>query len=156
MKKHVKHIRQSRRGFTLLELLIVLAIIVAVVALLVPNLLGSRDIALARTTKATIMQIENQMKLYNANHNKYLSGGDEILTELTQPQDIDGMKKIYLEQVPVDAWNNPLHYEWNGTGHSKKQDAIKPAIWSNGPDGQDNGGEGDDINNWVVKQPNSN
>ncbi|MBN71009.1 MAG: type II secretion protein, partial [Gimesia sp.] len=42
MKQIKIHNRQQRRGFTLLEMLIVLGIILVIAAMVVPNLLGSQ------------------------------------------------------------------------------------------------------------------
>ena len=48
------------------------------------------------------------------------------------------------EKDLIDPWNNPIKYEWPTT----KGDGKKPAIWSMGPDGEDNNGDGDDVINW--------
>ena len=51
----------------------------------------------------------------------------------------------YVKETDLeDPWNNPFKYEWPTT----KGDGKKPAIWSMGPDGEDNNGDGDDIINW--------
>ena len=51
----------------------------------------------------------------------------------------------YIKETDLeDPWNNPFKYEWPTT----KGDGKKPAIWSMGPDGEDNQGGGDDIVNW--------
>ena len=51
----------------------------------------------------------------------------------------------YIKETDLeDPWNNPFKYEWPTT----KGDGKKPAIWSTGPDGEDNNGDGDDIINW--------
>ena len=51
----------------------------------------------------------------------------------------------YIKETDLeDPWNNPFKYEWPTT----KGDGKKPAIWSMGPDGEDNNGDGDDIINW--------
>ena len=54
-----------------------------------------------------------------------------------------------IGEPPLDAWGQVLQYEWTGDGHSKKQGALTPAVWSIGANGQDEGGSGDDINNWT-------
>ena len=49
------------------------------------------------------------------------------------------------------VWGNPLNYEYPST---KGQTTVdKPAIWSVGPDGKDDNGSNDDINNWVIETP---
>jgi general secretion pathway protein G len=53
--------------------------------------------------------------------------------------------KPYLEETPKDAWGEPLYYEYPSTKGTKGE---KPAIWSSGPNRQNEEGAGDDINNW--------
>jgi general secretion pathway protein G len=145
--------RRSRRaGFTLLELLIVLAIIVVIAAMVVPNLIGSQQKANEDVTLATIKSIEKSpVGTWAADHDgAYLkASGQEAWQQMMNPQAYKGRKlRPYIEEPPLDAWGRPLQYEWNGDGHSKKQNALKPAIWSTGANGQDEGGEGDDIPSW--------
>jgi general secretion pathway protein G len=142
-----------RAGFTLLELLIVLAIIVVIAAMVVPNLIGSQQKANEDVTLATIKSIEkNPVGTWAADHDgAYLkaTSGQEAWTQMMNPQAYKGRKlRPYIEEAPLDAWGRPLQYEWNGDGHSKKQNALKPAIWSMGANGNDEGGEGDDIPSW--------
>lgn len=147
MKKHItsEHSR-NRGGFTLLELLIVLAIIVVIAAMVVPNLLGQRDTALVRTTRTTIKSVEGACEYFNVDMGRY----PESLEELTTPQDVDGQKKVYLKNDPLDAWDRTLNYD--RTTRSQKEGIDTPAIWSNGKDGKSDDGEGDDINNWTPRQ----
>ena len=48
------------------------------------------------------------------------------------------------EQDLKDPWGQQYRYEYPTT----KGDGKKPAVWSCGPDKEDNNGEGDDIINW--------
>ncbi len=144
----------DRLGFTLLELLIVLAIIVVIAAMVVPNLIGSQQKANEDVTLATIRSIEKSpVGLWAADHDgTYLatSNANEAWDTMMNPAPYKGRKlRPYLEEPPLDAWGRPLMYEWlKDGGHSKKPGALKPAIWSVGADGIDQGGEGDDLVNW--------
>ena len=53
--------------------------------------------------------------------------------------------KQYVDKVPRDAWDQPLFYE---SPNTKVTDTDRPAIWSSGPNRQNENGEGDDVNNW--------
>lgn len=144
----------GRAGFTLLELLIVLAIILVIAAMVVPNLIGSQQTANEKATLAIIKRIEGTVGTYAADHDgAYFRGnGAEAWNELMNPAPYKGRRlRPYLEEPPTDAWGNVLQYEWNGDGHSKKQNALKPAIWSGGPDGQGDGTNagGIPLNNWT-------
>lgn len=140
--------QKARRGFTLLEMLIVLAIILVVAAMVVPNLLGRQKKANIEATKASIAGLEKALKLFSVDNNgEYPLGGDDILIEMLEPQeDLNGqVLDPLLEKVPVDAWGNVLHYEYP---NSKASNTTRPAIWSDGPNRQNEDGAGDDINNW--------
>ena len=62
----------------------------------------------------------------------------------TMPGDVDQNKWAgpYLEEVPLDPWNNPYQYVNPG----QRNNVGKPDVWSYGPDGQN--GTDDDIGNW--------
>jgi general secretion pathway protein G len=143
--------RQARRGgFTLLEVLLVLAILGVIAAIVVPSLLGRQQEAMIRTTKSSIAGLETALQAYAIDHNGiYPDGGiDEMQTSLLQPKDADGNTlKPYLDTIPKDAWGKPLNYRYPGTKQPTGID--KPDIWSNGPDGKNDDGGGNDVNNWT-------
>ena len=97
---------------------------------------------------------------YATDHDgEYFKGnGTEAWQAMINPPAYKGRKlRPYLEEVPIDPWGNPLQYEWNGDGHSKKQNALKPAIWSTGSDGQGDGTNsgGTALNNWTPAASNA-
>jgi general secretion pathway protein G len=71
---------------------------------------------------------------------------------LIQPTDTQGKPlPAYIEKIPTDAWGAALNYEYENTKAETTVD--KPAIWSNGPDGKNDNGSNDDLNNWTVETP---
>ena len=125
-----------------------LAIIAVLAAMVVPNLLGTQKRANIKVTRSSISTFENAVKMYAAerNNGEYPTGGsDEVIELLMATEDADGdAVDPLLERMPDDAWGNPLHYEYpNG-----KADSTIPAIWSSGPNGNDENGGGDDVANW--------
>ncbi len=151
---------EHRSGFTLLELLIVLAIILVIAAMVVPNLIGSQQTANEKASLATIKRLEGTVGAYAADHDgTYFKGtGQEAWQAMISPGTYKGRKlRPYMEEAPTDAWGNVLQYEWNGDGHSKKQNALKPALWSTGPDGQGDGTNagGIPLNNWTPASANT-
>jgi len=154
MKRNVSRSVQlaPRGGFTLLEILIVLAIIIVIAAMVVPNLVGAQQKANEDATYATIKNVESVAQRYAVDHGGafYNGSGQSAWQEFITPEPFRGKNiRPYYQEPPTDAWGNILSYEWNGDGHSKSSNALTPAIWSFGPNGQDDGGEGDDINNWT-------
>lgn len=145
-------LRLQRAAFTLLEMLIVLAIIGLIAALAVPQLLGRQQDAQIKASQAKIKGFEDAIKYFAVDHDgEYPQGGaDTVVGILINPgTDKNGRAlKPYVEDVPSDAWGNPLQYEYPPSGN-RATPGGKPAIWSLGPDKQD--GTDDDITNWNQK-----
>jgi len=142
--RHMRH-----RGFTLLEVLLVLAILGVIAAMVVPNLLGRQQEANIKVTKLTIKNFEDAVKLYAVDHDGAYPEGDAetVMTLLMSNVNEETGEAVqpYIEEVPLDAWKNPMQYEYPPSGN-RQPASLKPAVWSFGPDGQD--GTDDDINNW--------
>lgn len=146
MYQQKRKTRQKRQGFTLLEMLIVLGIILVIAAMVVPNLLGSQKKANIKATRASIHNLEQAFKLYAAENNgEYPQGGQEQIQLLLEPAGSDGQAaEPYIDSQPLDAWGQVFQYEYP----NNKSKSTKPAIWSLGPNQQDENGSGDDVNNW--------
>ncbi len=149
----VRKPRQGRRrGYTLLEVLIVVAIIAVIAAMVVPNLLKYLQSSKAQVTQAEIKHIEQALKLYIVDpaHNGYPQGGSEVLQQLMLPEpDPRTGKEIppTFEELPLDGWGQPFNYEYPTSRFTSG--VNKPALWSNGENLQNDNGDGDDINNWT-------
>lgn len=139
----------SRGGFTLLEVLLVLAILGVIAAMVVPQLLGSQKKAMIDTTKASINGLESALSMYAIAHEgEYPMGNQNALTALLEPTDPRTGKPMtpYLDKLPADAWGQPFFYEYPNTKNPRSQ---KPAIWSGGPNKQNEEGSNDDVTNWT-------
>ncbi len=139
-----------RAGFTLLEVLLVLAILGVIAAMVVPNLLGRQQEAYVKATRTSISGLEGAVKLYASEHDGQFPEGnaETVFQHLMSPetdQQTGKQRASYLEKIPLDAWKNPLRYEYPATGN-RTNPSGKPAIWSCGPDKQDD--TADDVNNW--------
>ncbi|MBM4018759.1 MAG: type II secretion system protein GspG [Planctomycetes bacterium] len=142
---------RARRGFTLIEVLIVLGIIIllagAAIVALVPQQKGAR----IDTTKLKMKSIETALEAYNVNIGHYPNeqeGGIDALR--TRPAfDTEQLNEMwrgpYLKEDPRDAWGNKYNYQVTQAG-TPEADQTPYRLWSNGPDGMD--GTDDDIKNW--------
>lgn len=141
--------QKRRRGFTLLEILIVLGIIVAIAAMAAPTLLEDQQSANISAVQGQIKTIEDAMKRKATKKNGIFEEGDgsEMISALAQPwEDANGREqKPLMESVPKDIWGNEFQYSYTSSD-------LKPKIWSFGPNQQDDGGDPDtdDISNVVA------
>ena len=140
--------RRGRRGFTLIELMVVIVILGILAGLIIPRIMGRPDEA--RQTKARIMieGIETALKLYRLDNGFYptTEQGLRALVEAStiQPVPRNWREGGYLEKgkVPKDPWGNDFVYLSPGT--QGELDLI-----SYGADGQPGGeGKNKDITNW--------
>ena len=133
-----------RHGFTLTEVLLVLAILGVIAAMVIPNLIGQQKVALVRQTKVNIAGFEQIAKQYAVAHDgDFPTDANQMLNPGQGP---DGKPMApFADKIPKDAWNQPLNYQYPNS----KVSVDKPAIWSSGPNKQNEEGAGDDINNWT-------
>lgn len=146
-----RRIQSRRTGFTLLEVLLVLAILGVIAAMVVPNLLGRQDEAYRKTTRASIKGFEDAVMMYAAEHDGlFPEGNAETVVQLLMNPEVDQQtgkqRAAYLDKIPLDAWKNSLRYEYPASGN-RQTPSGKPAIWSAGPDKQDD--TNDDIASWT-------
>ena len=126
---------RNRRGFTLVELMLVVIIISILVAMVVPRLAGRTEQAKRAAAKADIeANIASALDLYEIDHGSYPDNLDVLLEKK------EG-KGPYLKKPPIDPWGHPYSYTFPGT-HGDYD------LWASGKDGVNNNGEGDDVANW--------
>lgn len=142
--------RNRRRGFTLIEVLLVLAILGVIAAMVVPALLGRQKQANIDVTKQSIVGLEQALELYAVDHSgEFPTTGEGLESLLAAPNNDEKWKGPYLKEtnkVPLDAWGRALKYEYPGQHNTN---GSKPDIYSSGPDKAE--GTADDITNWATK-----
>jgi general secretion pathway protein G len=141
--------RLARRGFTLVEMLVVLGIIVLLLALVVPRILGTQKQADISATQAQIKLLRACLQRYAIDMKDFPTTEQGLQSLIESPADLDEnvaarWKGPYTDggELPKDAWGRDFQYEYpptQGTGEY-------PDIWALGPDGED--GTEDDICSW--------
>lgn len=138
--------RKKRRGFTLIEIMVVVVIIGLLSALVGPRLIGQSNEAKCKTTKTQIAQLEQILGLFHLDNGFYptTEQGLEALVEEPSlpPEPLNYQKGGYMKKVPKDAWGRGFVYECPGE-HGDFD------IISYGSDGQEGGEDSAaDITNW--------
>jgi general secretion pathway protein G len=130
-------------GFTLLEIMLVVMIIAVLVGGAVVMVKGHFIFAAETKVKTDIQTVSEALMLYNARGRTFPSTdqGLGVLVEKpsSDPQPAEWAKG--LEDLPLDPWGQPYHYQYPGVHRPDDFD-----LWSSGPDKQS--GTADDLGNW--------
>ena len=133
-----------RRGFTLIELMLVLVIIGVLAALIVPNVLERADDARVTAARTDIGNLMQALKLYKLDNLRYPSASQGLQALVAKPtvDPVPANWKPYLDKLPNDPWGNA--YKYLNPGIKGEIDVM-----SLGADGKP-GGEGKDadIGSW--------
>jgi general secretion pathway protein G len=142
---------ENRKGFTLLEIIVVVFILSLLAAIVAPKIIGRTDDARIAEAKVQIKNLETALKLFKLDNGFYPSTEQGLAALLEKPTTGQIPPKYrdggYLEQkkVPLDPWGNP--YVYISPGLNGDFDII-----SYGGDGKE-GGEGKDVDieSWNIQ-----
>jgi len=141
----------DRRGFTLIEIMVVMVILGILAGLIMPRIMGRPEEARRTKARIQIESIETALKLYKLDNGSYPTT-EQGLQALVEPPSVGKLASAwreggYLEKgkVPKDPWDN--EYVYLCPGIHGDLDLV-----SYGADGE-TGGEGKDmdINNWELE-----
>ena len=141
----------DRRGFTLIEIMVVMVILGILAGLIIPRIMGRPEEARRTKARIQIESIETALKLYKLDNGSYPTT-EQGLQALVEPPSVDKLASAwreggYLEKgkVPKDPWDS--EYVYLCPGIHGDFDLV-----SYGADGE-TGGEGKDmdINNWELE-----
>lgn len=134
----------ARRGFTLVELLLVLVILGILAALALPKFTGRTEQARVTAAQTQIASFATALDAFEVDTGTYPRGADGLNQLLVQPSDVTNWRGPYMKSdIPLDPWNHPYVYEFPGRLNPSGYD-----LRSAGPDGQAN--TADDIVNATI------
>jgi general secretion pathway protein G len=143
--RHI-HPISRRKGFTLIELMIVVVILGLLATIVMPKMLSRPDQARRVKAKADIRSIQSALALFKTDTGRFPTTSEGLEALVNNP----GVKGFnadgYLESVPVDPWGN--RYVYLSPGVRSKDYDLK----SYGKDGEDGGvGNDADIESWNMQ-----
>lgn len=144
MTLHRTVIRAAKRGFTLIELMVVLVIIGVLAALIVPNVLDRADDARVTAARTDVNNLMQALKLYRLDNQRYPTAEQGLSALIARPAAAPQPPnwKPYLEKLPNDPWGRA--YQYLNPGVKGEIDVM-----SLGADGQPGGeGKNADVGSW--------
>jgi general secretion pathway protein G len=135
-----------RRGFTLLELLIVLVVLGLLASLVAPKYFKQLERSEARTAQAQIEALAKALDLFRLDTGHYPSSEPGLAALVARPSDEPKWNGPYLaKDVPPDPWGRP--YRYRAPGEHGDYDLA-----SLGKDGVAGGeGENADVASWPTR-----
>ena len=141
----------NKKGFTLIEIMVVIVILALLAALVGPKLMGRTDDAKITDTRVQIKNMETALKLYKLDNGNYPTTEQGLDALINKPA-VGVIPKSYKEggylesrKVPKDPWNNDFLYL--SPGEHGDYD-----LFSYGADGAKGGeGKNTDITSWDTK-----
>ena len=135
---------KNRRGFTLIELMVVLVIIGVLAALIVPNVLDRADDARVMAARTDVNNLNQALKLYKLDNQRLPTTEQGLQALIVKPTatPVPASWKAYLDKLPNDPWGRP--YQYLNPGVRGEVDVM-----SLGADGQPGGeGRNADVGSW--------
>lgn len=118
--------KRNKKGFTLLEILIVVAIIGLIASLVIPNLVGRYEKSKEEIARAQLEMLSSAIEAFRLDVGRYPNSLDELLK-----CDDPNWRGPYLakRKIPKDPWGRDYQYKYPGE-HGPYD------LYSLGPEGQ--------------------
>ena len=135
--------KSRRKGFTLIELMVVVAIIGLLAAFLLPSIVGQSDKAKWNITKGLVAELKAQVGMFKLSHNQLPANLNDLLHRPSYVNAEDWPQDGYISSSDIlkDAWGRDFIYQVPGTG------GYSFDLGSYGGDGTE-GGTGMDKDIW--------
>ena len=137
-------IRDTRAGFTLVELLLVLVILGLLAAIVLPRFSGTTERGRVTAAQTQISTFKTALDAYEVDMGHYPRGKNGLWELIQQPRNAPNWHGPYLQSdvIPKDPWGNDYIYECPGRHNPTSYD-----ISSLGPPGDNMV-----IGNWTIRR----
>ena len=134
--------RRSRRGFTLVEMLLVLVILATLAAIVYPKVMGRSEQAKITAAATQIAAFKTALDSYEVDNGYFPKGKNGMMDLVQPPRDAVSWHGPYLDNIPKDPWGNDYIYECPGRHNPSSYDISSP-----GPPNKNN-----PIGNWTMEK----
>jgi general secretion pathway protein G len=142
--------QRTRRGFTLIEILVVIAILATLASAIVVTLHKKPDEARVAKTKSDIATLEGVLETCRLDMRRYPTEEEGLMALVKAPdsEDADRWGGPYIKRLQRDPWDRDYVYVAPGTYNPESFD-----LFSYGADGMEGGdGFNADIGNWEAEE----
>lgn len=130
--------KTKRRGFTLIELMVVILILAILAALIVPKVVGRSGEAKRAKAAADISTLSSLLQQFKLDTDVFPTTEEGLSALRTEPADVQNWRGPYTTKpIPTDPWGSEYVYEYPGPNGDDSY-----VLMSYGSDGAP-GGEGD-------------
>ena len=139
---------KMRKGFTLIELMVVVVILGILAAIVVPRFLGREEQARRTAAKVQIKNFESALAMFKLDNGFYPTTEQWLSALVEKPirGRVSSNWKQYLPRIPKDPWGNDYVYLCPG------MDGRDYDIISFGQDGEEGGEDNNaDIESWKLE-----
>lgn len=134
--------RRSRRGFTLVEMLLVLVILATLAAIVLPRLSGRTEQARTTAVQTQLSSFKTALDAFEVDNGYYPKGRNGLQDLVVQPRDATSWHGPYLDSIPKDPWQQDYLYECPGKHNPASYDISSPGA----------PGQNTPIGNWVAQK----
>ena len=133
--------RNSEKGFTLIELIVVLVILGLLAAVVVPNITKHLSKSKEQIARIQVSELEGSLHMFAFDVGRYPTNAEGLEALVSNPGNLESWKGPYINKaLPMDPWGKPYVYRNPGT-HGTEFDLL--SLGSAGVEGQ-----GNEIGNW--------
>ncbi|HEY4695803.1 MAG TPA: prepilin-type N-terminal cleavage/methylation domain-containing protein [Candidatus Hydromicrobium sp.] len=119
MKWLYRNLYRKKKGFTLVELMVVIIILAVLTAIAIPSYMALRNRARTAAAQSEMKNIATALEVYNADEEAYPIGDFDVMVEALEG-DVAIEGDEYMVDVPdLDPWGTvPYEYGSDGTTYT--------------------------------------